>query len=399
VFDSGLDGPFEYKIETDPEGLLVTIPEGAAAAPIAQAVAAMPPVAPAMISPKIDQPVTPAPTKVSTKKPAKGAIPPPAVPSGKTPAQPSQDEMAMAGYHAQKISVDFYKIDLHNVFRLIGEISGRNIVVDEGVNGTLTLAMNEVPWDFVLDVILNLKGLQKEERFNTIVISPKDKKYAWPSKPIDSLEVSGSGKEIINVTQKIDTPPEVIEAKKLILQGNEYYRAGRYDAALPVYEEAFAKWPANQQLAERIAAMALVQLGNNAKAVHYAKAVLHLDPGSSDAALTAAVALANMKMTQEAKEYFDKAIASSKPSAEALTSYAAFCEDNDSLESSLALLAKHEAIYGDTLETMIAKARIEDKLGRSQEANEEYRAILLSGFKIPADLKRYIKGRMAVAKQ
>ncbi|HWH72006.1 MAG TPA: tetratricopeptide repeat protein, partial [Candidatus Sulfotelmatobacter sp.] len=248
---------------------------------------------------------------------------------------------------------------------------------------------------------INLKALQKEERFNTIVISPKEKKYAWPSKPIESLAVAADGTrlEAISVTKKIDTPPEVIEAKKLILQANEHYKAGRYDAAMPVYEEAFAKWPANQQLAGRIAGMCLVQLGNNAKAVHYAKAVLQLEPGNSEAALHAAVALANMKKIEEAKEYFDKAIASGNPSAEALTSYASFCEDNDSLEAALALLAKHEAIHGDNLESMIAKARVRDKLGRSEEANEEYRAILLSGFEIPADLKRYIEGRMAVAKQ
>ncbi len=73
--------------------------------------------------------------------------------SSKSAVKDKKTDFALAGYTEQRISVDFYKIDLHNVFRLIGEISGRNIVVDEKVNGSLTLALNDVPWDFVLDVI------------------------------------------------------------------------------------------------------------------------------------------------------------------------------------------------------------------------------------------------------
>jgi type IV pilus assembly protein PilQ len=82
------------------------------------------------------------------------------VPVGPSPAL---EEFAYAGYEKQPITVDFYKIDLHNVFRLFGEISGMNIVIAQGVGGTLTLALDNVPWDFVLDVILNLQNLQAIE--------------------------------------------------------------------------------------------------------------------------------------------------------------------------------------------------------------------------------------------
>ena len=92
------------------------------------------------------------------------------VPVGTSPAL---EEFAYAGYEKQPITVDFYKIDLHNVFRLFGEISGMNIVIAQGVGGTLTLALDNVPWDFVLDVILNLQNLQAIERYNTLVIAPK----------------------------------------------------------------------------------------------------------------------------------------------------------------------------------------------------------------------------------
>ncbi len=78
-----------------------------------------------------------------------------------------------------KISVDLFKVDLHNVFRLLGQVSGKNIVVDESVKGTITLALENVPWTFVLDVMKNLKGLDSIERHNTIMIYPADQSLEW----------------------------------------------------------------------------------------------------------------------------------------------------------------------------------------------------------------------------
>ncbi|MCD4677965.1 MAG: hypothetical protein K8S18_18525, partial [Desulfobacula sp.] len=80
-----------------------------------------------------------------------------------------------------KISVDLFKVDLHNVFRLLGQVSGKNIVVDESVKGTITLALENVPWTFVLDVIKNLKELDSIERHNTIMIYPAAKSLEWGS--------------------------------------------------------------------------------------------------------------------------------------------------------------------------------------------------------------------------
>jgi type IV pilus assembly protein PilQ len=407
VFDSGLDRLFRYEIDTTPQGLLITIMDSAPAA-VAGPNDGMPGSRPALVPPpssdkeKITPKINAAakqPPKAMDKKPGESPQPvAPAVNVSTKPAPAVTDMLSFAGYNNQKITVDFFKIDLHNVFRLIGEISGSNIVVDEGVNGSLTLALTEVPWDFVLDVVLNLKNLQKEERYNTIVISPKSKEFNWPKRATDQLAVKADGtlsqQDAITIKKKMETPPGIIEATKLVHQGNEKYRNGDYPAALPLYEDAFAKWPENKELAERITAMALVHLGMNAKAVHYAKAALALDPGSSETALHAAIGLANMKRTEEAKKYFDMAISGDRPSSEALLSYAAFCEENDSYQAALNLLLRHEQVHGNSMESIIAKARVYDKMGRAEEATREYREVLLSGFNIPADLKRYINGRI-----
>ena len=286
------------------------------------------------------------------------------------------------------------------MFRLFGEISGMNIVISQGVGGTLTLALDNVPWDFVLDVILNLKNLQAIERYNTLVIAPQGATFEWPERQEEAIKVKKDKAiivgESLKVTQKMELSPEVLDAQKLIRQARAKEREEEYEDALELYEQAYAKWPANGKLANRLAAMYLVHMDMNAKAVYYGKTALKIDANDRDSALYTAIGLANMKRLAEAKEYFDLAVSGPKPASEALQSYAMFAEENENYLEALLLLARHEDLYGDSLETMIALARILDKEGNSVKAAAEYRAILLSGYQLPADLARYIKGRLAL---
>jgi type IV pilus assembly protein PilQ len=309
---------------------------------------------------------------------------------------PTPDSFAFAGYTKQPVTVDFYKIDLHNVFRLFGEISGLNIVVDEGVKGSLTLSLNNVPWDFALDIILNLKDLQKEERFNTIVISPQSKDFVWPEGPADTIAFK-AGEGPLFIEKQVEIPEEVVEAQKLMRKARAAEKKENYEKALAMYEEAFKMWPENSDIANRLSTLCLVQLGMNAKAVYYAKQALNIDPLDKNASLNAAIALANMQRNSAALEYFEQAADGDDAPKEALFSYAMFAENNSDYITALLLLARHEKLYGDTLETMVAKARIYDKEGNVDRAAQEYKSILLSGFDIPPDLRRYVRGRVVLS--
>ena len=50
-------------------------------------------------------------------------------------------------YTGDPISVNLKDVDLKDFFRLIHEISGLNVVLDPSVHGTVTLVLDEVPWD------------------------------------------------------------------------------------------------------------------------------------------------------------------------------------------------------------------------------------------------------------
>jgi len=297
----------------------------------------------------------------------------------------------------ETISVDFYKIDLHNVFRMLREITGKNIVIAGGVSGNLTLALTDVPWRFALDIILNLKDLSKIERDNTIVIYPKDKEFVWPQQEgagisvIENEEITKEQKERgVTITGEENIPPEQLKAKKLIANGRDAEKKGDVETAVRFYEKALSNWPENTKLANKISTTYLAKLNQNAKAVFYAKKALKTDKKNSAAALNAAIGYANMEEYRKAQQYFDQSVNTGKPSREALISYASFSERQRQYDAALRLLEKLEDLYGQDLNSMIAQARIHDSLGNYGAARKKYKAILNAGFRVPPDLKKFI---------
>jgi len=89
------------------------------------------------------------------------------------PAPSPGDELGSADkiYSGQKISLDFKDADIKNVFRLLAEVSGLNIVVTADVNRRVTLRLVEIPWDQALDLIIDTNGLGKEQVGNVVRIS------------------------------------------------------------------------------------------------------------------------------------------------------------------------------------------------------------------------------------
>jgi type IV pilus assembly protein PilQ len=62
-------------------------------------------------------------------------------------------------YTGNPISLDFQQADLRAVLRVFSEISGLNIVIDPAVQGTVDVALRDVPWDQALDIILRANKL------------------------------------------------------------------------------------------------------------------------------------------------------------------------------------------------------------------------------------------------
>jgi len=87
--------------------------------------------------------------------------------AGATPAASSK-------YTGEPISVNLKDVDLRDFFRLIHEISGLNVVLDPAVKGSLTIVLDEVPWDQALDIVLQNNGLDKQLSGNVLRIATHD---------------------------------------------------------------------------------------------------------------------------------------------------------------------------------------------------------------------------------
>ncbi|WP_179885618.1 type IV pilus secretin PilQ [Vibrio sp. ES.051] len=72
------------------------------------------------------------------------------------------------------ISINFQDIPVRNVLQLIADYNQFNLVVSDSVEGNLTLRLDGVPWQQVLDIILQVKGLDKRVDNNVILVAPTD---------------------------------------------------------------------------------------------------------------------------------------------------------------------------------------------------------------------------------
>ncbi|MBI2540597.1 MAG: secretin and TonB N-terminal domain-containing protein, partial [Deltaproteobacteria bacterium] len=89
-------------------------------------------------------------------------------------AQSASAQTAATGekkYAGQRISLDFKDADIKNVFRLLAEVSGLNIVVTDDVARKVTIRLVDVPWDQALDLLIQTNGLDKESVGNVVRIS------------------------------------------------------------------------------------------------------------------------------------------------------------------------------------------------------------------------------------
>jgi type IV pilus assembly protein PilQ len=71
----------------------------------------------------------------------------------------------------QKISLDLQEVDIRNVLRLLADVTGKNLVVEPGVSGKVTLKVDNVPWDQVLELILKINELDQVMEGNVIRIA------------------------------------------------------------------------------------------------------------------------------------------------------------------------------------------------------------------------------------
>ena len=74
-------------------------------------------------------------------------------------------------YTGEIITLDLVGVDVRDFFRLIGDLSGLNLILDPAVAGSLTITLRDVPWDQALDVVLRNFNLGYELQGNVLRVA------------------------------------------------------------------------------------------------------------------------------------------------------------------------------------------------------------------------------------
>ncbi len=77
-------------------------------------------------------------------------------------------------YTGDKLSLNFQDIEVRSVLQLIADFTGLNLVASDTVSGSITLRLQNVPWDQALDLILKTKGLDKRQIGNVLLVAPAE---------------------------------------------------------------------------------------------------------------------------------------------------------------------------------------------------------------------------------
>ena len=91
-------------------------------------------------------------------------------------------------YTGERLTLNFQDIDSRAVLQLLADISGRNIVVSDTVQGNVTLRLQNVPWDQALDIVLATKGLDMRQNGNVIIVAPAEEIAAREKADLESRQ-------------------------------------------------------------------------------------------------------------------------------------------------------------------------------------------------------------------
>lgn len=75
-------------------------------------------------------------------------------------------------YTGEKLSLNFQDIDVRALLQLMADFTDFNLVASDGVDGKITLRLENVPWDQALDIILKSQGLDKRINGNVMMVAP-----------------------------------------------------------------------------------------------------------------------------------------------------------------------------------------------------------------------------------
>jgi type IV pilus assembly protein PilQ len=138
-------------------------------------------------------------------------------------------------YTGEPISVNLKDVDLKDFFRLIHEISGLNVVLDPNVHGTLTIVLDDVPWDQALDIVLKNNDLARELEGNVLRIATVDTLKREADGRREQVEAEALAVEKVSITRFLSyahAKDVMVTVKKFLSQRGDVVADDRTNAII-----------------------------------------------------------------------------------------------------------------------------------------------------------------------
>src|SRR6476661_2645138 len=132
-------------------------------------------------------------------------------------AAPATGNCTTGRYTGEPFGMNFKDLDLKDFFRLIHEISGLNVVLDPSVKGSVTIVLDDVPWDQALAIVLDNNGLACTLQGNVLRIAT-----------LDTMKVEAESRRAQQEAQALAVPKQTI---------TRYLSYGHAKDAMPVIKK------------------------------------------------------------------------------------------------------------------------------------------------------------------
>jgi type IV pilus assembly protein PilQ len=118
-------------------------------------------------------------------------------------------------YSGKALSLNFQTIEVRTALQILADFTGLNIVTSDSVTGSLTLRLQQVPWDQVLDIITQAKGLSQRRQGNVIWVAPRaevaarDKLEFESRLALQNLEPLQTRSFVLNYAKAVDVVSQI----------------------------------------------------------------------------------------------------------------------------------------------------------------------------------------------
>lgn len=92
-------------------------------------------------------------------------------------------------YSGERLSLRFRDYPVKEVLQAFSDFADFNIVISEAVGGTISLNLQDVPWDQALDIILQQKNLAMKKHGNVMTIAPREEIIARNKVVTEAVEL------------------------------------------------------------------------------------------------------------------------------------------------------------------------------------------------------------------